>query len=509
MVTRRPTSVIAISLVLAAAILAITIVVLVEMREDALRREQEAANNIALLVDRDTSRNLEVYDLSLQAVIEALARPEVMKLPPDLRRMVLFDRSTTAKYIGSILVLDETGKLILDSRDETPLGGSFAYRDYFTVQRDSPNVGLYISHPFAPLLHEGGPTIALSRRLTHADGSFAGVVVGTMRLEYFHDLFAGMKLGPNGSMALMLADGTMLMRRPLDPKLIGSSLKHTANYERFVLQPSGEFFGTASIDNVPRWYNFRHIQGYPLILDIALATGDIYTEWRRRAWIIGSIVAALDLLIIALAVRFSKELTRRLKVEEELRVLARTDGLTGLDNRRTFEAHADVAWRNAQRTGRPLSLLLFDVDSFKGYNDFYGHSAGDDALISVARSIAHYTRRPLDCAARYGGEEFALLAPDTDEDGAMQLAEKIRAAVQTRSIHHVASTHHVLTVSVGVACTSMHPFGTWRALVDAADAALYDAKDAGRNRVRCYQANAATSVPDPAVPLGQLGQPGR
>jgi diguanylate cyclase (GGDEF)-like protein len=343
----------------------------------------------------------------------------------------------------------------------------------------------------------------LSRRISHPDGSFAGVVVGTLRLEYFQRLFAGMNLGNSGSMALMLSDGTMLMRRPYDPKIIGIHLAGTANYTRFTQQDSGEFFGTASIDGVERWYAFRHIEGFPLLLDVAISTRDIYAGWRRRAWIIGSLIGALDVTIVARAILFSQQLRRRVEVEETLRILARTDGLTGLDNRRTFEERADEAWLQMQRSGRPLSMLLIDVDNFKGFNDLYGHSAGDDALAAVARCIGGNVRRPSDVAARYGGEEFAVLLPDTDGSGAAQIAEQIRAAVQALQMRHVSSAHHVLTISIGIASTASHRFATYRAFVNAADTALYEAKDAGRNRILCYPVAARADSP------GMVTQPGR
>jgi diguanylate cyclase (GGDEF)-like protein len=492
MVTRRPNIVIAISIVLASAILAIAVWVLAQMRDDALRRAQDSVFNVSLLVERDVSRNLEIYDLSLRAVLDGLKQPGVLALTPAIRQMVLFDGSASAKDLGSMFVLDAAGNIVFDSQAVPPRRINLARRDYFQVHRDSPNVGLYVSHPFTPTTNTEDESIALSRRISLPDGSFGGVVVGTMRLTYFRHLFAGMNLGAGGSMALMLSDGTMLMRRPYDPKIIGRGLAGTANYVRFLEQPSGDFFGTAAIDGVERWYAFRHIDMYPLILDVALSTQDIYVEWRRRAWIIGSLIAALDVAIIALAILFSLQLRQRRAAEEELRVLACTDGLTGLSNRRTFEEHADEEWRRAQRNGWPLSILLIDVDSFKGFNDLYGHSAGDDALIAVARCIALSVRRPGDTAARYGGEEFAVLLPDTDEAGATSIAEKIRVAIQALELSHVASSHHVLTVSIGIACTRSQVFATGRALVNAADEALYEAKDAGRNRVLCYPVAART-----------------
>lgn len=487
MVTRRPNIVILISIVLASAIFSIAVWVLAQMRDDALRRAQDAASNVSLLIERDLSRNLEIYDLSLRAVIEGLRQPGVLELSPALRQMVLFDGSVSAKDLGSVFVLDEHGYVRFASQSSPPRGLNLAGRDYFTVQRASPNAGLYISHPFIPEAGDKDLTIALSRRISRPDGSFGGVVVGTMRIRYFRGLFDGMNLGSSGSMALMLRDGTMLMRRPYDPKVVGIALAGTANFARFVRRPSGGFFGAAAIDGVKRWYAFRHIDTYPLIVDVALSERDIYTKWRHRAWIIGSLIGALDVTIIALAILFAQQLRHRRAAEDELRILARTDGLTGLDNRRTFEETMHEAQRRARRNAKPLSVLLIDVDSFKRFNDLYGHPAGDDALIDVSRCIARNARRPGDLAARYGGEEFVVLLPDTDEAGAMQIAEQIRAAVQGLRRRHLGSAEQVVTVSIGVATARGEALNHSRALVDAADAALYAAKDAGRNRVRAQR----------------------
>lgn len=484
-VIQRPNTVIGTSAVIACVILAIAAWVLIEMRHDSLTKAQESASNVFLLAERDIARNLEVYDLSLQAVIKGLKYPGVIGLPLDLRQLVLFDHSATAQDMGSLLVFNEAGNLEIDSKSETPRSRNVAESDYFKVHRDSRDVGLYISHPFEASKDDVGTSIALSRRLEHSDGSFAGVVVGTMRLNYFRKLFSGMNLGTSGSMALMLSDGAILMRLPYDTKAVGRSLKGTANYTRFSQAKSGDFFGTAAIDGVQRWYTFRHINNFPLILDVALATQDIYAEWRRRAWIIGSLVGIVDLVIIILAVLFALQLRRRLATEVELQSLARTDVLTGLQNRRAFDEVAQIEWHRAQRMNMPLSLLLIDVDHFKDFNDLYGHPAGDDALAAVARCIEQGTRRPGDTAARYGGEEFVVLLPAASWDGANQVAEHIRTAVQALGRQHRASIHQVVTVSIGVVCTTERRYTTLRAFITAADEALYAAKGGGRNQVAC------------------------
>jgi diguanylate cyclase (GGDEF)-like protein len=118
-----------------------------------------------------------------------------------------------------------------------------------------------------------------------------------------------------------------------------------------------------------------------------------------------------------------------MRAESELILLARTDGLTGLNNRRTLGEILEREWRRARRTRSVFSLLFVDIDRFKAYNDTYGHQAGDDALTAVAKCIGENIRRPMDSAARYGGEEFVVVLPDTAAEGAVQIAEKIRQAI--------------------------------------------------------------------------------
>lgn len=166
---------------------------------------------------------------------------------------------------------------------------------------------------------------------------------------------------------------------------------------------------------------------------------------------------------------------------DQLHRLAMIDGLTGISNRRAFDAALEEEWRRACRTKIPLSLVLIDVDHFKRFNDHYGHQAGDDCLRAVANALAHCINRPGEMVARYGGEEFAVIVPSCDAENACKLAEKMRTAVEGLGLPHVASdTSAVVTISLGV--TSLRLEAPVKDLIAAADAALYQAKSSGRNR---------------------------
>ena len=164
--------------------------------------------------------------------------------------------------------------------------------------------------------------------------------------------------------------------------------------------------------------------------------------------------------------------------------LAHMDGLTELANRRRFDEIFASEWQRASRHAHALSVALLDIDCFKQYNDLYGHPAGDRALRSVARAARSAMRRPCDVAARYGGEELVLLMPETDAAQALYVAEGIREAVAQLLVPHEHSiASPVLTVSIGGATLPLDGQESAAALFEAADAALYRAKEAGRNRV--------------------------
>jgi diguanylate cyclase (GGDEF)-like protein len=167
----------------------------------------------------------------------------------------------------------------------------------------------------------------------------------------------------------------------------------------------------------------------------------------------------------------------------QLQMLASLDGLTSISNRRSLDDRFELEWKRALRVQAPLALLMVDIDHFKQFNDFYGHQAGDECLRRVARTLASRVRRPEDLVARYGGEEFAVLLPHTELEGALILAEELRAAILGLAIEHSGSPSGCITVSIG--SSACRPSNGWirSELLQSADAALYKAKQAGRNRV--------------------------
>jgi diguanylate cyclase (GGDEF)-like protein len=198
------------------------------------------------------------------------------------------------------------------------------------------------------------------------------------------------------------------------------------------------------------------------------------------------------------AFRLSEERARRSKHEQRLvdwarqlektrRLLESTvciDPLTGIANRRHFDALLRAEWRRAARDGTDLAVVFFDLDEFHAFNERYGHVGGDACLVRVARTLAHGLRRASDVLARYGGEELVAILPETDAVGAAVVAERLRARIEALQVPHAASPTGVVTLSAGVASHRPDGATTAEQLIAAADGALYRAKRDGRNRWR-------------------------
>lgn len=176
-----------------------------------------------------------------------------------------------------------------------------------------------------------------------------------------------------------------------------------------------------------------------------------------------------------------------------LRSLVFVDGLTGVANRRRFDEALLSEWRQCQRAGTPLALLMIDIDHFKRYNDHYGHPTGDACLQQVAAVLKAAMQRACDLVARYGGEEFVCLLPGCDQAPALAKAQALQAALAAQGIAHEASpTAAWVTLSIGVAVAQPQAGGSPAALVAAADAALYSAKHRGRNCISAHSGFVST-----------------
>jgi diguanylate cyclase (GGDEF)-like protein len=443
---------------------------MLDMRHGEEELARQTLDNLASGIDADISRNVELYDLSLRAVVSTMLMPEIKDVSKPIRHLILFDHAATAKHFGAIEVFDAEGRLTIDASTLEPVEENRGDEEFFQVHRDHPDAGLFISRP---MLHRGAYSIVLSRRVSGADGRFLGVVAGSIRFSYFHDLFGRLHLGPEDTITVLRRDATVIMRTPFDLDVIGRSLAHVPGVMRALSEPSGSYTGLGALDGVPRLLVWRD-GTRPLVVLVGKPWSSILSLWRMEATRIGAILLGLISFVLGVTLFLAREIGRRALAEDKLEELATTDALTGLKNRRRFDTAIDAEWRRATRQKTPVALLMIDADHFKCYNDTFGHQAGDQMLVGIAICISDSVRRAGDCAARYGGEEFAVLLPGLSAMEALRVAETIRLKVQQWS--------EDTTVSIGIASLMPAAAMEWSVLVKAADKALYAAKANGRNR---------------------------
>lgn len=464
----------------------VTVVSLYQMRSDAFAQARDAEQNLVRSLEDQTARNLDLYQLAMRDVSASIETPSIFHLPPAIRQRIAFNTADNAKELGSLFATDAAGNLVLDSHSVVPRALNVSAREYFRVQREHEDTGLYLSMPFRRRTPPVGEfEIALSRRLDDRDGRFAGIVAATLKLDYFHQLFRDSILGRHGTITLLRTDGTVLMRQPYREQDIGVSLAGGRSFAPLVQADHGSYVGVAVIDHIERLYAFRHIGAYPLIVVVGFATDDIYSEWRKRALAIGIVTLILDGFIMTLCLMFARQLRKRLAMERQLQRLAWFDALTGLPNRAQLQTEAQRILAKARQNGTQFATLFIDLDRFKRVNDTQGHAAGDEVLWEIAKRLRHNVRGN-DLIGRLGGDEFLAVLQNCDVRRAAHVAgcilQGIYPPIIINSKHEASVT---ISASIGIALYPQDGQDT-DTLLRNADMAMYQAKSAGRNQVHFY-----------------------
>jgi len=304
---------IALSLLVVLGFCVLSLAVILEMRADRWNQATEAALNLNRAVGQDIARTLGTLDLTLLEVAAHLHwddgsyREEILRNP-------LSGWSATARHLGSVMVLDAEGVVLSDAGAGRMQGQNLADRDYVAIHRADPAAGLVLSRPFLAQ-GRGEWRLALSRRWTLPDGGFGGVVVATLKLDYFLSTLGSLALGPGGRITLLRQDGIVLARAPAEDGLIGLDLSQGTAFRAIPTAPEGHYRSISGRDKVERYYVFRRIEDLPLILNLGISIEAIEAGWRLRALAIGGTTLLLVAGLLAALWRLRQELRRRQAAE--------------------------------------------------------------------------------------------------------------------------------------------------------------------------------------------------
>jgi len=426
-----------------------------------------------------------------------LERSEMAPSALESLQPIMVTHLSRTDYLHGLFVYGDDGRWLVHTQPSQARQANNSDRAYFIAHRESRSTRVLISKPVQSR-STGEWIIPVSKRLDDAEGRFAGVLLATVRVDYILKLINRFDIGERGAISLSLAEGVVVVRRPYAVEDLGRSFPANPLMAVVSTARSGMMRLISPIDGVKRLVVFEHLPNNPLFVTVALSEEEILSQWRSAA----KVQFACVLLVISIiglsawyvlrSMKLRQASDRALRIAHEhivqsnaqLADLAEHDGLTGILNRRAFDHRFEDILGQSRRYARPVSVLLFDVDHFKAYNDHYGHPAGDECLRRVAAALSAAMRRPGDVLARYGGEEFVAILPDTGPDGAREVAHVARQEVERLALLHSAGVDGIVTVSVGVASAYAGAADlTPGALIEQADKALYRAKHEGRNRV--------------------------
>jgi diguanylate cyclase (GGDEF)-like protein len=464
-----------------------------QMKQSANERVGAAkisVSNIVLAAEqvaRDTMLQADntLQDLAERVAHDGIAADQQVRLATLLARQV-----ESIDGIQGLFIFDAQGNWVANSFSHGLQTKNNSDREYFIYHRDNPSQAIRIGSIVVSRT-TGDSVIPISRRIFAADGTFAGVALATVPVAYFQSFFQRVDINNEGVIFLALDNGELLARRPNVSASMTTNISKGEIFSRYLPNSdSGTAIIKSVVDGVERIYAYRRLSGLPIVAAAGVSSYQVFAPWWSYVYQSLTIVGLIMLALAFLGRWLYRQIQQLLVAENELNIvrsqleiIAMTDSLTSLANRRSFDTALGKEWGRAVRNRSSLAVILLDIDWFKQYNDQYGHLMGDDCLVQIASLVATGISRSCDVAARYGGEEFVILLPDTDLAGALIVAEKVRSSIAKAKIPHSASPLGVVSISAGVVAVFPAEGKSDRDSLIEADRLLYSAKSKGRNRI--------------------------
>ncbi len=466
---------------------------------------------------------------STRAILQMVARGYLGMREEGHGCALFLDRyASDVPWIKGFSVIGADGRVTCSTRIGT-IGADISDRPYVRqAQRD----GTFVLSDY--LLDDGDePAVVAAYPARRKDGSASATILATVDLRWINRLADVMERRPGASAVLLDGRGTVVAAVPDRDHLTGHSFAAHPLVRELLSRTEGSFVANG-FDGVRRLIAFARLPGTDSRVVVALDEREIVSRIDREtgiaylqlgmfglltllaAWFGGEQLIVEPIRSLArVATRIGRgelaarpsgqkwaaefaplaaalaDMAAKLSArEQELRTanrhlqeLASIDSLSGLPNRRSFDARLETEWQRAYEHGRSIGLMMIDVDHFKLFNDSYGHLEGDRCLQLIGEVVNMTVPSKSDFAARYGGEEFALLLPDSSLRHVLHIAEQLRTSVAELRVVHGAAPCGYITISIGVACMVPKDENVPQHLIEAADTALYEAKRRGRNLV--------------------------
>lgn len=466
-----------------------------------LEATEKQADNLSLSLSRHAEDTFLQVELLLQDLNERIEQDGfgVQQLPR--LQQTLKNRKSTLPQLHGIFIYDASGHWLVNAADYIPKNANNSDREYFKYHQNNPGSGLYIGNVIRSRTTDD-LIIPVSMRLNNDDGTFAGVLLATISINYFKLYYSYYSMGETDVLAILLSDEHILYGRPFDDSQINRDVLGSPLFmEHLKLSTSGTATFYSAVDHVERIYGYTRLKRYPIMIAAGYNKTQILSNWKVDSTIYTAIALTLLLIMSSMGAIVLKQIkineknqTDLTKVRDQLTAMNHTletlvllDGLTGQANRRQFDIFLRETIAQSALSGKRIALIMLDVDMFKKYNDHYGHVEGDKCLQTVSHALSSMPRRKEDLIARYDGEEFVIILIDVTEEGAVAFAERALEAIRHQRIPHELTTlnEKIVTASAGVYLfVGTTPAQAPESVIIRADKALYQAKNNGRNRVK-------------------------
>lgn len=455
---------------------------------DTQERAYRASSDVVLVVERQIQETVKSVENIIDTTAKNLLEEENLL---DIKNKKFFTelKSTCISLNGceAIAIADPLGRLIVDTGYEISRF-NVSGREFF--QEAIKTEKLFISPAVIARLPNNPSVFVLAKPVYDTNNKLLSVVFVAMNTSHLTGFYALLGFGFSPTVSVFKGNGDLVSRNPGMDEHIGKNNSESPIFTELLPKaPYGTYLSTSKLDGLTRLASYKSVPKLDLVIFSGVEVPVAFKQWEVRA--IRMIATIGGLLMFTLtafyfAYKSMLEAAHLQKKNQKLDELSNVDELTDIGNRRIFENTLKQEWSRYKRYKTDIAVLLIDVDYFKPYNDNYGHPEGDKTLYIVAQALQDCIRRPTDLVARYGGEEFVVVL-NTDEPGAILIAESIRKKIESLSIRHdFSQVSNVITVSIGVASTNSTNAKNAEDLVNEADIALYKAKHAGRNSISAF-----------------------
>ncbi|OSN24732.1 Phytochrome-like protein cph2 [Pseudomonas syringae pv. actinidiae] len=449
-----------------------------------------SVSNIVLAAEQQAKDTIRQADNTLRDLVERVERDGVDGAQHARLAKLMAQDVVNVDGIQGLFIYDARGNWVANSFSQGIQVNNNSDRAYFAYHRENADESIHVGS-IVESRSTGDMVIPISRRINAEDGTFAGVALATVPVAYFQTFFKRMDVDDKGVIFLALNNGDLLARRPTLTALVTTNVAKGDLFTRYLPQSdSGTAVIKSVVDGVERIYAYRRVSGLPIVAAAGVSYEHVFAPWWAYAFRSMALIGIITFSLVLLGFFLYRQIQHLIEAENELsiaraelEIIARTDSLTHLANRRCFDSTLQKEWERASRNNSFIAIILLDIDWFKQYNDRYGHLVGDDCLVRVSRFIENCVKRPGDVAARYGGEEFVILLPETHLAGALSVAEEVRLSIENALIEHSDSPVGKVTISSGVVAVNAPEKEGYTAALKEADRLLYLAKARGRNCV--------------------------